>query len=261
MRYPAFKFILLPTFILLMGSFLCTANSVGITQKKIDKKWKIHDESRPLPPVVDPGPFTASAKPPSDAIVLFDGKDLSDWTDMKGNPSKWKVENGYMESVKKAGMVKTKKVFGDCQLHVEFRTPLPVKGDSQGRGNSGVFLMEMYEVQVLDSYENKTYADGMVAAVYGQFPPLVNASRPPGEWQTYDIIFRRPHFDEEGKLTRPAYMTVFHNGILVQDNVELCGPTAWKKRPPYKAHPDELAIALQDHGNPVRFRNIWIREL
>ena len=166
-----------------------------------------------------------------------------------------------MEMVKKTGAIRTKKKFGSCQLHVEWASPEEVTGDSQGRGNSGVFLMEFYEVQVLDNYRNITYADGMAAAVYGQYPPLVNACRPPGEWQTYDIVFHRPRFDADGGLLRPAFMTVFHNGILVQDRVELTGPTAWKQRPPYKAHADRLPISLQDHGNPVRFRNIWIREL
>ncbi|MCK4557215.1 MAG: DUF1080 domain-containing protein, partial [Candidatus Aminicenantes bacterium] len=198
---------------------------------------------------------------PSDAIVLFDGKDLSEWSDSKGQPARWKVENGYVEVVKKTGSIRTVQGFGDCQFHIEWSAPLPATADGQGRGNSGVFLMDKYEVQVLDCYKNKTYADGMAAAVYGQYPPLVNACRPPGEWQTYDIVFRRPHFAEDGSLIYPARMTVFHNGILVQNNVELMGPTAWKKRVLYKAHANKLPLSLQDHGSPVRFRNIWIREL
>ena len=144
---------------------------------------------------------------------------------------------------------------------MEWASPAEVVGESQGRGNSGVFLMGFYEVQVLDNYQNKTYDDGMAAAVYGQFPPRVNACRAPGEWQTYDIVFHAPRFNAEGGLEKPAFMTVFHNGILVQDHVELTGPTGWKQRPPYKAHAERLPISLQDHGNPVRFRNIWIREL
>ncbi len=228
---------------------------------KPENRWRIHDPDRPLPPVVDPGAAGEPIPPPSDAVVLFDGRDLSQWQDAKGNPARWKVENGYMEVVKKTGSILTKQKFGDCQLHVEWAAPAEVKGKGQGRGNSGVFLMNTYEVQVLDCFENNTYADGMTAAVYGQYPPLVNACRPPSEWQTYDIVFRRPHFDEKGKLIRPAFMTVFHNGILVQDSVELTGPTAWKKRPRYKAHPDRLPLSLQDHGNPVRYRNIWIRSL
>jgi hypothetical protein len=226
-----------------------------------EKKWKIHDLDRPLPPVVDPGPAGDPVPAPSDAIVLFDGSDLSQWTGSKGESARWKIENGYMEVAKKTGSIRTVRGFGDCQLHIEWSTPLLATGEGQGRGNSGVFLMDKYEVQVLDCYKNKTYADGMTAAVYGQYPPLVNACRPPGEWQTYDIIFRRPHFAEDGSLIRPALMTVFHNGILVQDNVELMGPTANKKREPYKAHADKLPLSLQDHGNPVRYRNIWIREL
>ncbi len=225
------------------------------------KKWKVHDPDRPLPPVIDPGPAGDPIPAPSDAVVLFDGRDLLKWEDAKGQPAAWKVLDGYMEVMPKTGIIRTKDKFGSCQLHVEWSAPLPARGESQGRGNSGVFLMEYYEVQVLDNYQNKTYADGMAAAVYGQYPPLVNACRPPGEWQTYDIIFRQPLFSESGELVRPAYMTVFHNGILVQENVELTGPTAWKQRPPYKAHADKLSLTLQDHSNPVRFRNIWVREI
>jgi hypothetical protein len=224
-------------------------------------KWPVHDLSRPLPPVVDPGPAGAPVPAPSDAVVLFDGKDLSQWEDAKGQPAKWKVENGFMEVVAKTGSIRTKKGFGDCQLHVEWATPVEPQGESQGRGNSGVFLMDTYEVQVLDCYNNTTYADGMAAAIYGQYPPLINACRKPGEWQTYDIIFHAPRFDQDGKLLAPARMTVFHNNILVHDNAVLTGPTAHKARPPYKAHPDKLPVSLQDHGNPTRFRNIWIREL
>jgi hypothetical protein len=224
--------------------------------------WKVHDPDRPLPPVVDPGPAGTPGPAPSDAVVLFDGTDLSQWEDGKGNPAGWRLTgDGAMEVVKKTGAIRTKAGFGSCQLHVEWASPQEVAGESQGRGNSGVFLMELYEVQVLDNYQNPTYADGMAAAVYGQYPPLVNACRPPGEWQTYDIIFNRPRFDADGGLVKPAFMTVCHNGILVQDHVELTGPTAWKQRPPYKAHADRLPISLQDHGNPVRFRNIWIREI
>lgn len=238
------------------GSTICSA--------QVDTRWKIHDPNRPVPPVIDPGtPSTPEVpgRPPSDAVVLFDGKDLSQWQHNDGSPAKWKVENGYMEVVPKAGYVYTRQSFGDCQLHVEFREPVPPKGESQERGNSGVFLMGLYEIQVLDSYENKTYADGQAAAVYGQYPPQVNASRPPGQWQTYDIIFHGPRFDPAGKLLRPARVTVLHNGVLAQDNVEPTGPTAHQHRPPYKPGPDKLPLALQDHGNPTRFRNIWIREL
>ncbi|MBA7692045.1 hypothetical protein ES703_100603 [subsurface metagenome] len=239
----------------------CQQSSTKPEDTKSEQQWKIHDPDRPLPPVVDPGPAGDPVPAPKDAIVLFDGSDLSQWSDSKGQPARWKVENGYMEVVKKTGSIRTVQGFGDCKFHIEWSAPLPATGEGQGRGNSGVFLMDTYEVQVLDCYENKTYADGMTAAVYGQYPPLVNACRPPGEWQTYDIVFRRPHFAEDGSLIRPARMTVFHNGILVQDNVELMGPTAWKKRVLYKPHADKLPLSLQNHGNPVRYRNIWIREL
>jgi hypothetical protein len=166
-----------------------------------------------------------------------------------------------MEVVKDTGAIRTKRGFGDCQLHVEWATPSPAVGSDQDRGNGGVFLMDTYEVQVLDSYDSRTYADGMAGAIYGQYPPLVNASRKPGEWQTYDIVFHAPRFDERGSLLAPARMTVFHNGVLVQDNEELTGPTAHKARPPYKAHADKMPLSLQDHGHPVRYRNIWIRAL
>jgi hypothetical protein len=227
-------------------------------------KWKIHDPNRPLPPVIDPGTAStpdAPGRPPSDAVVLFDGKDLSHWADKDGKPAPWKVESGYMEVLPKSGYIYTREPFGDCQLHVEFAEPLPAVGESQERGNSGVFLHGLYEIQVLDSYQNKTYADGEASAVYGQYPPLVNASRPPGQWQTYDIVFHGPRFDKAGKLLSPARVTVLRNGVLVQDNVELTGPTAHGERPPYKPTPEKLPLALQDHGNPVRYRNIWIREL
>ena len=224
-------------------------------------KWAIHDLNRPLPPVVDPGPAGPPVAAPSDAIVLFDGKDLSLWEDAKGEPARWKVEDGHMEVVAKTGSIRTKRGFGDCQLHIEWATPSAVSGESQERGNSGVFLMDTYEIQVLDSYDNRSYADGQAAAIYGQYPPLVNASRKPGEWQTYDIIFHRPRFGADGRLAEPARMAVFHNGVLVHDNEELTGPTAHKARPPYKVHADQLPLSLQDHGNPVRYRNIWLREL
>jgi hypothetical protein len=228
------------------------------------QEWKIHDVNRPQPPIITPGEASTQARPgqpPSDAVVLFDGKDLSAWEGRDGGPAKWKVENGYFEVVAKTGDIRTKQAFGDCQLHVEWAAPAPPHGEDQDRGNSGVFLMSLYEIQVLDSYQNKTYPDGQAAAVYGQYPPLVNAVRPPGQWQTYDIIFHAPRFDKDGKLLRPATVTVLHNGVLVQDHVAIMGPTAHKARPPYKATPAKLPLQLQDHGHPVRYRNIWIREL
>src|SRR6266700_564771 len=245
--------------LLISALFLC---QFSLAQSPM--KWKIHDLNRPLPSIVDPGTASTQETPgraPSDAVVLFDGKDLSRWVDGNGKPAKWKVENGHMEVVAKTGNISTRDSFGDCQLHVEFAEPTPASGESQERGNSGVFLMGLYEIQVLDSYENKTYADGQASAVYGQYPPLVNASRPPGQWQSYDIIFHGPRFDKEGKLVRAARVTVLHNGVLVQDNVEPTGPTEHGQRPPYKAHAEKLPLGLQDHGNPVRFRNIWIREM
>jgi hypothetical protein len=225
-------------------------------------KWKPNDMNRPVPPVVDPGTPSTDAtagKPPADAIVLFDGKDLSKWSQKDGSPAKWKVGEGYFEVVRKSGYIYSRQAFGDCQLHVEFWEPSPAVGEGQDRGNSGVFLMGLYEIQVLDSYKNRTYADGQAGAVYGQYPPLVNASRPPGEWQTYDIVFHAPRFGGEGKLLQPARVTVLFNGVLVQDNVEIRGPTASGE--PYKAGPDKLPLALQDHNHPVRYRNIWVREL
>ena len=225
-------------------------------------QWRIHDPDRPLPPVVNPGPDTALSRPiPTDAVVLFDGSDLQAWERSEGGDPGWKVENGYMEIVGGSGSIRTRQAFGSCQLHAEFRMPDPPEGEGQGRGNSGVFLMDLYEVQILDCFENETYADGMSAAVYGQYPPLVNACRPPGQWQSYDIIFYRPLFDDEGEVARKARMTIFHNDVLVHDAAELTGPTAWRERPPYEAHPARLPLSLQDHGYPVRFRNIWIREI
>jgi hypothetical protein len=230
-----------------------------------ETQWAIHDEKRPQPRLVDPGAPGAAASPatpPADAIVLFDGRDLSRWrSDKDGGPARWKVADGYMEVVKGTGGIHTEQGFGDCQLHIEWATPSPAVGQGQDRGNSGVFLMGRYEVQVLDSHGSTTYPDGQAAALYGQFPPLVNASRPPGQWQSYDIVFRGPRFDQAGTLLRPARVTVLHNGVLVHDARELTGPTAHKARPAYAAHPDRLPLGLQDHDHPVRFRNVWIREL
>jgi hypothetical protein len=227
-----------------------------------ETKWKPHDRNRPAPPAVDPGaPGTESStgRAPQDAIVLFDGKDLSKWAHKDGGAPKWKVADGYFEVVKKSGDIFTKQPFGDMQLHVEFAEPSPPVGEDQDRGNSGVIIMGLYEVQVLDSYKSKTYPDGQAGAVYGQYPPMVNASRPPGQWQTYDIVFHAPRFDDAANLIRPADVTVLHNGVLVQDHVEIHGPTATNE--PYKAHPAKLPLELQDHNHPVRYRNIWVREL
>ncbi|MFZ0006788.1 MAG: DUF1080 domain-containing protein [Steroidobacteraceae bacterium] len=247
-----------------LGIVLLALTASAQAQTRIDLAYPIHDRNRPLPGVVDPGTPASQSAPgraPSDAVALFDGRDLSKWQMKDGSPPKWKLGKGYFEVVPGTGYLYTREAFGDCQLHVEFAEPNPPSGKDQDRGNSGVFLQGLYEVQVLDSYRNPTYADGQAAAIYGQFPPLVNASRAPGEWQSYDIVFHGPRFDAAGKLTRPARMTVLHNGVLVQDEVELTGPTAHKQRPPYVAGPEKLPLALQDHDNPVRFRNIWIREL
>jgi len=231
-------------------------------------KWMVHDMNRPVPPVVTPGEASCGDKvgsAPSDAVVLFDGNDLSKWESAKkpGQPAPWKMGDGCFETVKDAGYIRTKQKFGSCQLHIEFATPEKVMGSSQGRGNSGIFLMEMYEIQVLDSYNNRTYADGQCAALYGRNVPLVNACRKPGEWQTYDVIFHRPTF-KNGKVDRKVRFTVFQNGVLIHDNVELQGGTGWigpHAVTDYVPHGDKGTLALQDHGNPVRFRNIWIREL
>jgi hypothetical protein len=225
-------------------------------------QWPIHSKERPQPAVVAPPVSTLPVKPPAGAIVLFDGTGLSKWLQVRGDSAaQWVVRDGYFEVKAGTGDLRTRDGFGDVELHVEWASPKPPRGSEQGRGNSGVYLMSKYELQVLDSWENPTYADGMAGAIYGQYPPLVNAARPPGEWQSYDVVFRGPRFDSSGRLLRPATMTVHFNGVLVQDNVTLSGPTGHYSRPPYVAHPDKLPILLQDHGDPVRYRNIWLREL
>jgi hypothetical protein len=235
------------------------------TNTRPEPNFLDHDRTRPQPAVVagaTPSTQEQAGKAPSDATVLFDGKDLSQWVALDGSPTKWITRDGYMECVKGSGYVRTLQNFGDCQLHVEWATPVPPHGEGQGRGNSGVFLgLDRYEIQVLDSYGSQTYPDGTAAAVYGQYPPLVNASRPPGEWQIYDIVYTAPRFKTDGTLLSPVHLTVFHNGVLVQNDVQLTGPTSWLERAPYEQHPEKQPISLQDHGNPVRFRNIWIREL
>jgi len=206
----------------------------------------------PQPPIIQPGTDNG---PPSDAIVLFDGKDMSAF---QGGED-WKVRDGYVISDKHD--IDTKQSFGDCQLHIEWASPEKVVGRGQGRGNSGVYMMTNYEIQVLDSYDNDTYYDGQCAAVYKQHPPMVNACRKPGQWQSYDIIWEGPRFDKQGKLLKPAYATVLHNGVVVQNHFELTGMTSYIEKPHYAAHPEKMPLRLQFHGNPVRFRNIWIREI
>jgi len=238
---------------------LVAAMALGVFAAQQVFEWEVHDMNRPRPPVVAPG--VENHLPPADAIVLFDGTDLSAWRSSKdGGNAKWKIQDGYMEVVRDTGDIQTRQAFGSCQLHIEWAAPEVVKGSGQGRGNSGVFLMGRYEVQVLDSYENDTYPDGQAAAIYGQKPPLVNACRKPGQWQTYDIIFHAPVF-QDGRLEKPATVTVLHNGVLVQDHWEIQGTTFHKQRAAYQPHPDKLPLRLQDHGDLVRFRNIWIRPL
>jgi hypothetical protein len=205
------------------------------------------------PRVVNPGP------PPADAILLFDGRDLSQWQSEHGGPARWEVKDG-VAIVNGTGGILTKQPFGDCQLHIEWATPAEVKGEGQGRGNSGVIFQGRYELQILDSYQNKTYFNGQAGALYSQYAPLVNVSRKPGEWQSYDVIFHAPRFDESGKVLKTGTMTVLQNGVLVQDHVEIKGPTA-QQPTKYEPHPLKQSLVLQDHGNPIRFRNIWIREL
>ena len=219
---------------------------------------EVTDVWEPVPEIVTPGVGSA---PPSDAIILFDGGNLDNWIGRNEQAALWSVSDGAMTVVPRTGDIRTKQGFGDVQLHIEWRTPAEIKGEGQGRGNSGIFLMDRYEVQVLDSYENATYPNGQAASIYKQHIPLVNACRKPGEWQTYDIIFMVPRFNEQGRVTHPARITVIHNGVLVLNNVELWGSTQFIGLPQYKAHSDREPIRLQDHGDLVSFRNIWVREL
>jgi hypothetical protein len=241
-------------------------------------RWHQHDPNRPQPPVVTPGAaFSQGAPPPSDAEVLFDGSDLSKWEggpeqnpNWKGQPASWKVRDGYVEVSPPDGTdIRTRGKWSDFQLHIEWATPNPPTGHGQARGNSGILINGMYEIQVLDSYQDKTYADGQAGAAYGQMPPLVNAARPPGQWQTYDIIWESPRWNDKGELTQKACATVIYNGVVVQHRTEFIGRTegigagvAYKAKPFYKPHDPAVFIQLQNHhSNPVRFRNIWIRDL
>ncbi len=243
----------LSTMVVLLTStgFAVAADATGA------KSWKVHDMKRPFPRIVAPG--DRPSDPPSDAIVLFDGKDLSKWETVskKGGPPRWKLDGGVLTVVPLTGSIRTKQSFGDCQLHVEW---MAFEGSNS---NSGVFLQGLYEVQIYNSYKNKhrIYADGVAAAKYGQHPPLVNACRAPGKWQTFDIVYHGPRFDKDGKLLRPATMTVLHNGVLVQDHMTVLGFTVHGKKATYRPHPPELPLLLQNHSNPVSFRNIWIRPL
>jgi CubicO group peptidase (beta-lactamase class C family) len=233
----------------------------AIALEPVPVRWRQHDIKRPKPPVVEPAETPIAGKPPKDAVILFDGTNLNAWKSDSGGPARWRINSGVLETVPGTGMIETRAQYGDIQLHVEWSAPVPAVGVGQGRGNSGVFLMGDFEIQVLDSFKADTYADGQAGAIYGQYPPLFNASRPPGEWQNYDIAFRRPRFDHSGKLLEPARITVFHNGILIQNNEEPFGPTSWLKWLPYSDRGGRGPIALQDHDHPVRYRNIWLREL
>jgi len=247
---------------IVLGTATTGAAQCATQPSAIVTAYPIHSMDRPQPVIVTPAPAGAPVPAPSDAIVLFDGKDLANWQAADTTaPTSWFVKDGYMQVAGKTGDLETKRAFGDMQLHVEWMTPTPAEGEGQERGNSGVYLMKTFEVQVLDSYQNPTYADGAAGSVFGQYPPLVNASRPPGVWQTYDIVFHRPRFAANGTLQCAARVTVFQNGVLVQNDAVLTGPTAYKRRPPYAAMPDKMPLLLQDHGHPVRFRDIWVREL
>ncbi len=250
--------------ILLSSLFAATlaADGVGYTNTPVirGQKWRVHDKFRPTPPIVTPGAtFSHGAPAPSDATVLFDGSNLNAWVADSGGPAKFKIVNGILEVA--GGSIHTAQDFGDSQLHIEWSAPSEVKGDSQGRGNSGVFFHNDFEIQVLDSYNNVTYADGQASALYGQWPPLVNPVKKPGEWNSYDIVFEAPRFDTEGKLTKPGYVTVFFNGVCVHNRKELNGPTHHQVSDPYKPYSGRGPIGLQDHGNPVHYRNIWIRPI
>ena len=239
--------------ITLLALFLFSAATCFAQKPEDTEVWE------PEPAVVTPG--NLSHEPPSDAIILFNGKDLSHWVDSAGNNPQWKINGDVATVVKGIGEIRTKAGFGSVQLHIEWRTPEEVEGEGQDRGNSGIFLQDRYEVQVLDSYNNRTYSNGQAGSIYKQHIPLVNASRPPGEWQTYDIIFKAPSFDANGKLIKAAYLTVIHNGVLVQDHVAVKGSTVYEGQPEYQAHNEKMPLQLQEHSNPVSYRNIWIREL
>ena len=248
------KSLVLLAFILLMTGFIQA-------QEKIDRKNgdpKLSEYWEPIPPVVTPGKTPMDA--PGDAVILFNGKDFNSWKSDSGR-IQWTLEEGAMTVKPKSGGISTRQVFGDCQLHIEWRTPAVISGEGQGRGNSGIFLMGKYEVQVLDNYNNRTYVNGQAGSIYKQTPPLVNACRPPGEWQTYDIIFTAPRFYEDGRVQSPARITVLQNGILVQHNTTIWGSTEYRGTPEYKKLGLKEPLFLQEHGNLVSYRNIWIRNL
>lgn len=247
------KIVLLPSLVLALVQCLQAQEPLRQGDPKLTEVWQ------PEPRIVTPGATAADA--PSDAIVLFDGKDASAWASKTNGPVQWKIADGCMTVAPGTGEIHTKKGFGDCQLHIEWRTPAQVKGDGQERGNSGIFLMGRYELQVLDSYHNRTYSNGQAGAIYKQLIPLVNVCRPPGEWQTYDILFTAPRFYPDGSVKSQARITVFQNGVLVQNNATIWGGTQYIGIATYDKHGDEEPLVLQDHNNPVSYRNIWIRPL
>ncbi len=248
---------------LLLLAGICLIGNIALAQEKTPPPMKPEATEfyTPVPPKITPG--AQNHLPPSDAIVLFDGNNLNSFVSAKdGNsPAQWRVEDGVMIVERGKGDIQSKLAFGDAQYHVEWSAPTDIVGEGQGRGNSGFFLMGLYEVQILDSYESKTYTNGQAGSIYKQHPPLVNPIRPPGEWNYYDIIFKAPRFDDNGMVTSPATVTLLVNGVLVQNDVILRGPTEYIGIPNYKAHAEKLPIKLQDHGNPVKFRNIWVRPL
>ena len=237
--------------------FLFLATMSLMAQKKM--KPEMTELWEPVPELVNPGNLST---PPSDAIILFDGTDLSQWINAtNGEPAHWIVNSDGSMTVKQKGGIETKEEFGSIQLHIEWKTPIVVNGNGQGRGNSGVYFQKSYEIQVLDSYNNVTYSNGQAASVYKQSVPLVNASKPPGEWQSYDIIFNEPHYDKKGNRLKKGSFTVFHNGVLVQNNFEIQGTTEYRGYPKLRDIKTPKRLYLQDHGNPVSYRNIWLRKL
>ncbi|WP_126970727.1 3-keto-disaccharide hydrolase [Gynurincola endophyticus] len=235
---------------------VCTLTASSLFAQERNGDPKLTESWKPVPPVVN-----TQAAVPGDAIILFDGKNMNGWKHKDGSAVKWDVKDGILTVKGGTGEIISQQSFGDCQLHIEWRTPATVKGEGQGRGNSGIFLMSTYELQVLDSYNNTTYSNGQAGSIYKQTPPLVNASKGPGEWQTYDIIFTAPRFNDQGMLKSPATITVLHNGVLVQNNTTIWGSTQYIGLPDNIKHADKLPLILQDHGDPVSFRNIWIRNL
>jgi hypothetical protein len=232
--------------------FILPGTLISQDDPKLTEIWD------PAPEIVTPG---KTSEAPSDAILLFDGSNLDEWTNEKGGQAGWDLRNGILTIKPGSGSIKTKRSFADCQLHVEWRSPSKIEGEGQGRGNSGIYLQGRYEVQVLDSYNNPTYSNGQAGSIYKQHIPLVNASRKPGEWQTYDIIYAAPRFNIDSTVKKPAYITVLHNGVVVQNHSEIKGATTYVGQPQYIKHAFKFPLMLQEHGNPVSYRNIWIREI